>query len=293
MAGWLGRPLDYYSTDRVQTNLLVARATGTTDAAGNYYILPDSNYLASAGAVIQDWFFAGGHTVAPDSVKSNALHWLLSRRIPAAPADRSNSVARAAGWRSCLASSRPESVLRECVGVLMSKPRSWDAYQAQLIIDRLTADYSGFRAIDVTGLAEGDFPSDLFYYYGRGSANAGDLSRYRSALKSLTGVTGVSGDRAGDLRALLLQFGHPAPLLRWTQDQPAGQMDLWLIKDTPGLDYFLQWRTNLVEGAWQDAPAPTVESGTTWSSESPLQTESGFYRMRVTPSAGSSPPWPL
>src|SRR5437867_425661 len=29
MAGWLGRSLGYYSTDRVQTNLLVARATGT------------------------------------------------------------------------------------------------------------------------------------------------------------------------------------------------------------------------------------------------------------------------
>jgi hypothetical protein len=295
MAGWLGRTLDYYSTDRVQTNLLVARATGTTDTAGNYYVLPDSNYLASAGAVIQDWYFSGGHQVAPDLVKSNGLYWLLSRRIPAGPTDRSDSVARAIDWRSRLATGQRQSVLRDCVSVLLNKPRTWDAYQAQLVLDRLTTDYTNFRSIDVTDLTQGDLASDLFYYYGRGAAMAGDLSRYRSSLKALTGVAGVSGDRAGDLRALLLQFGYPAPVLRWSTDQMPRQMNLSIIKDTPGLDYLLQFRTNLTEGVWQDVPVSTVENGIIWFSELDLQpeSESGFYRMRVTPSAGSSPPWPL
>ena len=295
MAGWLGRPQGYYTTDRVQTNLLVARATGTTDTGGNYYLVPDSNYLASAGAVIQDWFFSGGHAVAPDSVKSNCLCWLLSQRIPAGPTDRSNSVARAADWRWRLASGQRESVLRECVSVLMNKPRTWDAYQAQLIMDRLATNYTSFRSIDVTDLAQGDFASDLFFYYGRSAAIAGDLSRYHSCLKALTGVAGVSGDRAGDLHAQLLQFGYPAPVLRRSAGQMFGQMNLWIIKDTPGLDYFLELRTNFGQSVWGDAPEPTVESNTIWSSELHLQpeTESGFYRMRVTPSAGLSPPWPL
>jgi hypothetical protein len=294
MAGWLGRSLGYYSTDRVQTNLLVARATGTTDTAANFYILRDSNVLASAGAVIRDWYFSGGHSVAPDSLKSAGLSWLLSQRVPAGQSDRSNSAARATDWRARLASGQREPVLRECVRVLMDKPRTWDAYQAQLMMDRLAADEATFRAMDVTGLAEGDFASDLFYYYGRSAALAGDFSRYRSSLKALTGVTGANGDRAGDLRALLLQFGHPAPVLQWSADQSLGQMNLWLIKATPGLDYFLQVQTNFVDGVWQDVPLPTVENNTRWSSDLLLQTEmeGGFYRMRVTPSAGSSPPWP-
>ena len=295
MAGWLGRTLGYYSTDRVQTNLLVARATGTTDTGGNYYILPDSNYLASAGAVIQDWYFPGGHQVAPDAIKSNCLAWLVSQRIPAGPDDRATSVARSVDWRLRLAAGQQQSVLRECVSVLLNKPRTWDAFQAQLIMDRLTTNYTTFRSVDLTDLAEGDLASDLFYFYARSAALAGDLPRYRSSLKALTGVNGTNGDRAGDLRALLLQFSYPAPVLQGSADFGLGQLNLSLIKDTPGLDYFLQFRTNLLEAIWQDSPVPAVETNTTWSPESelPLDTESGFYRMRTTPSAGSSPPWPL
>ena len=71
-------------------------------------------------------------------------------------------------------------------------------------------------------------------------------------------------------------------------------MNLSIIKDTPALDYFLDSRTKITESVWQDGPLPTVENGTLWSSELDLQpeTESGFYRMRVMPSTGSSPPWP-
>ena len=100
---------------------------------------------------------------------------------------------------------------------------------------------------------------------------------------------------AGDIRDLLLQFGYPSPVLQCSAGQSLGQMNLWMIKDTPGLDYFLQLRTNFVQSVWRDLPVPTVEGNTIWSSELHLQpeTESGFYRMRVTPSAGLSPPWPL
>ena len=49
------------------------------------------------------------------------------------------------------------AVLRECVAVLMSQPRSWNAYQAQLVLDDLEADYDTFRTLAVDNLAQGDF----------------------------------------------------------------------------------------------------------------------------------------
>ena len=68
--------------------------------------------------------------------------------------------------------------------------------------------------------------------------------------------------------------------------------NLRITKDIPGLVYFLQGRTNLVEGAWEDVSGPVVGTGTSWSAELPKEAESGFYRVRVAPPEGSSPPWP-
>ena len=295
MAGWLGRTLGYYSTDRVQTNLLVARATGTTDAAGNHYILPDSNYLASAGAVIQDWFFPGGHTVAPDVVKSNGLSWLLSQRLTAGPDDRSNSIVRAIDWRQRLAKVEDEAVLRECIAVLLTKPRTWDAYHAQLILDRIATNYARFRSIELIDLAEGDFASDLFYYYARGAALAGDFPRYYFALKVLTAVRGTdNNDRVGDLRALLLQFGYPAPVLHWSADRIIGRLNVRILRDTPRLDYLLQLWTGLHESPWQDISAPTHGSNSYWAAEIDFQpgSKGRFFRVHTVPLPGDSPPWP-
>src|ERR1039457_1009968 len=108
MGGWLGRsgnppigiPINYYSTDRVLANLLVARTTGTSDTAGLFYLPYDSNYLATCGAVVKDWSFSGGHVTAPDSVKTACLNWLLNQRVSAGPNDQSNSLIQAANWRT-------------------------------------------------------------------------------------------------------------------------------------------------------------------------------------------------
>jgi len=54
MAGWLARiSPQYYGIDRVQTNLLDARTTGTTDTGATFYNPLDSNYLATCGVVIR------------------------------------------------------------------------------------------------------------------------------------------------------------------------------------------------------------------------------------------------
>ena len=76
-----------------------------------------------------------------------------------------------------------------------------------------------------------------------------------------------------------------------------GDKNAWSIllsKDAPGLDYFLEGRPNLITEPWQPLVSTAVDTNTVWSTEFDLPpgSESGFYRLRTTPSAGSSPPWP-
>jgi hypothetical protein len=300
MGGWLGRintgpaSVTYYSTDRVQTNLLVTRSTGTSDSGAIFYNPFDSNYLASSGAVIKDWSFSGGHVEAPDSVKRSALNWLRTQRIPAGSNDQSNSLVQAADWRSRIASGQTEAVLRECVATLMNQPRTWFALEAQLVMDDLMTNYNSFRSLNVSNLAQGDFASDLFFYYARGAATNGDWQRYACALKALTGIVNTSGDRAGDIQYMLTNFNYSAPLLQMAASQTPGQMNLWLSKDTPGLTYALESRTNLINDVWQSQSASVLDSNTVWSASFGFDpgSESGFYRVGTTPLPGVSPPWP-
>ena len=329
MAGWLGRgnlgaSVSYYGTERVQTNLLVARTTGTSDTSTIFYNAFDSNYLAQCGAVVQDWSFSGGHNTPPDSLKSACLTWLVSQRIPAGPDDQSNALAQATDWQSRITAGQPESVLRECVSNLMTRPRSWFAYQAQLTLDQLMTNCAVFRSLNVSNLAQGDFASDLFYYYARGAATNGDWNRYDSCMKALTGITitndyngtitntgftctapfagqtgsvyitTTNGDRAGDIYALLTNYVHyPSPQLQCSTAQTLGRINLWLCKDTPGLAYSVQSRSNLLNGAWQDFSVPAVDTNTTWSASVnlPPGSNTGCYRIIAAPSPATSPRW--
>jgi hypothetical protein len=329
MAGWLGRinsgaSVHYYSTDRVQTNLLVARATGNTDTGALFYNPFDSNYLATCGAVIRDQYFVGEHSIPADPIKTDGLTWLLSQRLPATPYDRSDALVQAGLWRARAQAGEVEPVLRECVAALMNQPRSWLALEAQLILDDFMLDYDSFRSLAVNDLATGYFASDFFYYLARGAGNGSDWPRYRSALKALTGisvtnglngsivitgitvtvvfptnnasilVTGTNADRAGDIRDLLVKYSYPAPIVRSSANGASGQMNLWFSKDTPGLDCSLEASTNLLTDPWQPLVLPVLDTNTVWSTEFnwPPGSLSGFYRLRTTPSAGYSPPWP-
>lgn len=330
MAGWLGRgnsgnTVQYYSTDRVQTNLLVARTTGTTDTGSIFYNPFDSNYLASCVAHIQDWSFSGGHSIPPDSLKSACLTWLVSQRIPAGPNDRTNALTLATNWQARIIVGQQESVLRECVSNLMTRPRSWFSYQAQLTLDQLMTNYTAFRSLNVLNLAQGDFASDLFYYYAYGAATNADWSRYNSCMKALTGIivtngingtivipgitvtvvfpgtngtifiTGTNGDRAGDIYSLLTNYNHyPSPQLQCSPDTSLGQMNLWLCEDTPGLAYSVQSRSNLVNDIWQGVSVTAIDTNTLWSAgvNVPPDSSSGYYRISAAPSPATSPPWP-
>ena len=332
MGGWLGRinggpHVNYYSIDRVQTNLLVARTTGTTDTNTIFYNPFDSNYVATCGAVVKDWSCSGGHSSAPDSVKTDCLSWLLSQRSPAGVSDRSNSVVQAADWRSRTTAGQPESVLRECVATLMSQPRTWNSYQAQLVVDDLMTNYNSFRALAVDQLAQGDFASDLFFYLAYGAAYASDSPRYLASLKALTGITitngftgtlaitgitvtvvfpttngsisitGTNGDRSGDISSLLVQFGYPAPILQSSFvpiPGTPGQMSVWLREDTPGLGYSLQYRSSAVNGNWWPVYTPPLETNTLWSVGINLPPYSSwrFYRVSTAPAPATSAPWP-
>jgi len=296
IGGWLGRTLFDYSTDRVQTNLFVARITGVSDTATLHYILPDSNYLASCGAVVQDWSISGGHSPdVPAATQTATLTWLLNQRQLAGVNDRTNAQNLATNWQARVKAGQSQSVLYECVSNLMNFPRSWYAYQAQLMLDQLATNTATFRGLTVTNLAQGDFASDLFYYYARSAANDGDLSRYRSALKALNGVTGTSGDRAGDVYNLLTQYSYPAPILNTSGAGPSGLSGLWISEDAPGLTYSPQMRSDLDHDVWLDMPLPAQDFNTIWSAAGLFDptVPADFFRVSTVPTPGTSPPWPV
>jgi len=330
MAGWLARfndgaSVSYYGIDRVLTNLLVARTTGTGDTGTVFYNPFDSNYLATCGAVVNDWWFSGGHQVPPNSLFYPVFSWLLSQRISAGPSDYTNAFVLYTNWDARIAAGQQESVLRECVSNLMNFPRSWYAYQAQNTLDHLLTNYTTFRSLNVSNLAQGDFACDLFFYYAYGAAANADWKRYNSCMKALNGIgvtndfdgtttisgitetviyptsdgaiyiTTANGDRAGDIYDLLMNYGHyPSPQLRCAPAPNTGQLNLWLSEDTPGLAYSVQSTSELLDQPWQDVPVTGVDSNTVWSAAvGPLPgAEGGFYRLKATPSPATSPPWP-
>jgi len=231
----------------------------------------------------------------------------------------------ATNWQSRITAGQQESVLRECVSNLMIQPRSWFAYQAQLTLDQLMTNYTAFRSLNVSNLAQGDFASDLFYYYAYGAATNADWSRYNSCMKALTGITvtndfngtitiygitvtvvfpttdgaiyitSTNGDRAGDIYSLLTIYDHyPSPQLQCSPDTSPGRMNLWLCKDTPGLAYSVQSRSNLVNDIWQDVSVTAIDTNTIWSGwvNVPPDPGSGYFRISAVPSPATSPPWP-
>jgi hypothetical protein len=330
MAGWLARgnvgtTVQYYGIDRVQTNLLVARTTGTTDTGTIFYNPFDSNFLATCGVVIKDWSFSGGHQVPPSSLFSPIFSWLLSQRIPSGPADYTNAFMLYTNWQAHIAAGQQDSVLRECVSNLMNFPRSWYAYQAQMTLDHLLTNFTAFRSLNVSNLAQGDFASDLFFYYAYGAATNADWPRYDSCMKALTGITvtndfdgtttisnivvtaglpttdGIAyittanGDRTGDIYNLLTNYNHyPFPQLQCAPSPISGQLNLWLGKDTPGLAYSVQSSSNPFNAPWQSVSVVAVDTNTIWSAGVNMLpgSNSGYFRILADPSAATSPPWP-
>jgi len=305
MSGWMGCTYGfdtnnqfgilYYRTSQVQTNLLVARTTGTSDDyTQTNWLAPDGVFLRSCGAQVKDWTFSGGHAIPSDSVKTTCLTWLLTNRIYAGTSDKTNSLVQADNWRSRAAAGQAETVLRECVATLMNQPRSWFALEAQLVMDDLMTNYNSFRPLNVSNLTQGDFASDLFFYAALGAATNHDWQRYEGNLKALTGITGTSGDRAGDILYVLNKFGYLAPQLHLTADPTLGQASVWLQEDTPGLSYSLQSRTDLINDVWQDMAPSTLDTNAIWSASFGFDPQSpgSFYRVGATPTFGQSPPWP-
>jgi formylglycine-generating enzyme required for sulfatase activity len=280
MAGWMGVTGSYSQLSRVQHNLLVARSTGNEDS--KYYLSPDKNFLVSCGAVVNDWSFTGGHEVAPDNVKNAALTWILTTRTMAGSNDRADALAQANNWRTRISAGDRQAVLYEAAYELMDKPRSWYAYQAQLILDKLMNDTT-FRTLDVADIARGDFANNHFYYSARGAALNNDWPTYYASMKALTGIMAVIGDRSAGFYALLQQYGFLTPVLTISHD--SGQLNLSFSKDTPGLTYTLETSPNLGNGTWQDVPYPADTTNTTWSARFsiPEGSQRGFYRIRTTP----------
>jgi hypothetical protein len=290
MGGWMGvQNYAYNTTDQVRSGVRVARAAGTNDSGANFYLSGDKFYLENTcGAIVQDWSFPGGHGVAPDAIKTAALNWILANRTQAGANDRATALAQAITWRAQIGAGERQTVLRQAVDALMNQSRSWQGYQAQLILDRLMGDFS-FRALDVEDLGQGSFARNLFYFTARGAALNNDWQTYRAGMKALAGITGADGYRSSDIFTLVEQYGYPTPILRISHAD--GQLGLSLSKDTPGLIYTLQTSPDLSGSNWQDVWPTTVETNTHWSSGYPVTPGETrrFFRILATPAASAVP----
>jgi hypothetical protein len=285
MSGWLGKQTNAYdSSDRVRTNLLVARTMGDGDYAGNYFMAPDAAVLRSYGAVVRDWYFTGGHEVGPESVRSNALYWLLTQRVTAGSNDRSNATAQAAAWRTRLATGEMGPVLRECMSSVLNRPRTWESFYADMVVDEIQADSAKFRKLDVSGFAGGDFALDYFYYRVYLAGVYRDYEIYYSSLKALTGITNSCMDLAIYIPWALSTYGTPVPVITGAFNAGNGQVDFRYAQDSIALNYYVERRSNVATGAWSSVPSVQTNLGHgIWSAVTPIgPTSPSFFRMKAS-----------
>lgn len=331
MAGWLGRStgspnVGYCGIDRVQTNLMVIRTTGNSDTDAIFYNPFDSNFLATCHVRLADLSFTGGHQVPPESTLETCLQWLEVHHRTAGANDRNNAFTMSTNWQARVAADQSAAVFRECVSNLMTFPRSWYAYQAQLMLDQLLTNYNALCQWDMSNLAQGDYASDFFYYYARGAANNADYPRYYSCLKALTGVTAtndyvgtvvisnivetvvfptnngtisittITNDHSEDIVSLLMAHGYGQPVLQMAIP-PEGSLLFSVSETAPWLQYSVQVTSDLVNNPWQWAFEYTVaDSGTVWSANGGLPGSAGnsFYRVLTIPGGpAGSPYWPV
>jgi hypothetical protein len=303
MSGWMGCTYGYstnglpvyYSTSEVLTNLLVARTTGSSDDSTQLTFKgPDGTFLTNCGALVKDWTFSGGHAIPPSANLTTALQWLLSSRTPPGAGDQTNALAQAGTWRSQIAGGQSQTVLQQCVNTLLNQPRTWYALEAQLVMDDLMTNYNTFRTLTTSNLAQGHFASDLFFYAALGAATNHDWPRYDGNLKALAGITGTDGERAGDIYYVLNKFNYPAPWLQIAFDPVLGQPTVWLLEDTPGLNYVLQSSNDLINDPWFPSPVSGTDTNAIWSATDDFNPPSAiiFYNVATTPVPGTSPPWP-
>lgn len=330
VAGWLGRgnsgaSVQYYGIDRVQTNLLVMRTTGSSDTATVFYNPFDSNFLATCNVKITDYTFSGGHSFPPDATLESCMQQLINLHSANGPNDQSNALVLYTNWQARIAIGDGNNVLRECVSNLMNFPRTWFAYQAELTLDQLLTNYNAFGRYDVSNLAQGDYAVDLFYYYARGAANAGDTNRYYSCMHALAGITAtndyvgtttisnitvtvvyptnngmdyittVTNDHAQDVASLEAGFGYGKPWLEISSVQSGNPLTLTLLKSAPWMQYDVQANSDLANGSWSYIYFyNNTETPTIWSANVDVpDTPSNYYRLfTLRGGPGYSPYWP-
>jgi hypothetical protein len=252
IAGWLGN--QYGPTDRFLDDLLVARATGASDAGAVSFLDPDADYLHSYGVLLRDWMFPGGHEMPLNQLARECLAWLIDQSRPALPFDKLQAEAKIAAWRQAAMAGDGERVLRECVQSILVKPRTYEAHYAQIMLDELEADFESFQQFDVSGLASGDDAQDLFFFGAFGGGRLASLKhappdRYYSSLKALTGIGNTSDNRHDDIIWCLQNYGFA--LNMQSIAQPDGLVELKVHRDAPFLAYSVLTSEALAPSDWK------------------------------------------
>lgn len=207
MGGWL---MDYQMVIRYMDGLLVARTAGNTDHAVLDYNYHDQRRLWSAYNVeVQDWYFTGGHTLAPANVRRECLLWLLNARLRAGRNARDAAAQRGAGWRTRIAQGERAPVFKECLQAVLHRPRTHDAREAQMVLDDLLGDFATLRGCDLTGLPRGEWTATYFRYMGMMAAHAGDTDRFHSSAYALACVEDQTGTIAPEFAVFADGQGIP------------------------------------------------------------------------------------
>lgn len=180
MGGWLGYDVNCC---KYLDGLIVTRGNGDNDKGANSYIQRDKDHLQKYNVKLKDWFFKGGHVVSPDSVKKEALAWMLSERKQEEEGDRTSAEKLVVDWKKLIGSGKVNDALNLCYTTLLSKPRTHQSLQAQLLLEETFP-----RILEKEVKIKLDYNAQLAEYFkllGHGAGILKDSVGFYSALKCL------------------------------------------------------------------------------------------------------------
>ena len=182
--GWLGASFEEHWFLK---DLLVARSCGKGDAGALGYVNRDRDYMKKFNVKIKDWSFDGGHEMPPERTKKEIIAWLLASRQKTNPDDVKKSRELAEKCRTLMQAGRANEVFHTCLSVMFSKPRTWQAFEAQKTAFALLADTNRFSSCHIvkTDPKISPFLSDYLAIQMYGAGGAGDAGSWRNLVRCM------------------------------------------------------------------------------------------------------------
>ncbi len=188
--GWLYGEYQWNRDFWFPAGLLVARLTGREDKNTNAWVSSDLAHLKANKVEVRDISYGGGHAMPEDSVKEDAMKWLLEqarKRRDAKGLQKGKEFD--AKCAALAAAGRDAQMFTLCAQAIATKPRQWEAFFAQRRLDVFLKNRARFDAACKPQLPSG-YPKQALYYMTSlldGAACAGDVESFRSLVHCLQG----------------------------------------------------------------------------------------------------------